>query len=180
MERWCLYTDTELGWNRRILASLPERKTASDGSNFLCSDAGFLVCGFLAVLVIILMAQKHHTKKKWIYVGICILAAAGITAGYDQFSGHALSDALQQIVQKETYDLEEIKSESDGVRLKYKGNLLKLIPEENEMGQILTAQINEEEKQTAFWDGESQSFIFNDKSFGSLKFDTYREKVHSI
>ena len=40
MERWCLYTDTELGWNRRILASLPERKTASDGSNFLCSDAG--------------------------------------------------------------------------------------------------------------------------------------------
>ena len=40
MERWCLYTDTELGWNRRILASLPERKTASDGSDFLCSDAG--------------------------------------------------------------------------------------------------------------------------------------------
>lgn len=140
------------------------------------SKAGFLVCGFLAVLVIILMAQKHHTKKKWIYVGICILAAAGITAGYDQFSGHALSDALQQIVQKETYDLEEIKSESDGVCLKYRGNFLKLIPEENEMGQTLTAQINKKEKQTAFWDGESQSFIFNDKSFGSLKFDTYREK----
>lgn len=40
MGRWCLYADTELGWNRRILAPLPERKTASDGSDFLCSDAG--------------------------------------------------------------------------------------------------------------------------------------------
>lgn len=115
-------------------------------------------------------------KKEMIYVGICILQQRESRQDMIQFSGHALSDALQQIVQKETYDLEEIKAESDGVCLKYRGNFLKLIPEENEMGQTLTAQINKKEKQTAFWDGESQSFIFNDKSFGSLKFDTYREK----
>lgn len=138
------------------------------------SRAGFLVCGFLAVLAAIFMTRKDNAKKRWISVGICFLAVIAISVGYDMISNHALSNALTKIGQRRTYDLEEINTEADGVSLKYKGNLLKLIPEKTEMGQTLKAQINEGKMQDAFWDGENQCFIFNDERFGDLTFDAYR------
>ena len=138
------------------------------------SRAGFLVCGFLAVLAVVFMTQKDNAKKRWISVGICFLAVLGISIGYDQLSNHVLSNALTKIGQKQSYDLEAIHTEADGVNLKYKGNSLKLIPEKTEMGQTLKAQVNEEKMQDAFWDGENQCFVFKDERFGDLTFDAYR------
>ena len=138
------------------------------------SKAGFLVCGFLALLAAVFMTQKDNAKKRWISVGICFLAVTGISFGYDQLSNHALSNALTKTGQKQSYNLEEINTEADGVSLKYKGNSLKLIPEKTEMGQTLKAQVNEGKMQDAFWNGENQCFIFNDEGFGELTFDAYR------
>ena len=138
------------------------------------SKAGFLVCGFLALLATVFMTQKDNVKKRWISVGICFLAVTGISFGYDQLSNHALSNALTKTGQKQSYNLEEINTEADGVSLKYKGNSLKLIPEKTEMGQTLKAQVNEGKMQDAFWDDENQCFIFKDERFGDLTFDAYR------
>ena len=138
------------------------------------SKAGFLVCGFLVLLATVFMTQKDNAKKRWISVGICFLAVTGISFGYDQLSNHALSNALTKTGQKQSYNLEEINTEADGVSLKYKGNSLKLIPEKTEMGQTLKAQVNEGKMQDAFWNGENQCFIFNDEGFGELTFDAYR------
>lgn len=138
------------------------------------SKAGFLVCGFLALLAAVFMTQKDNAKKRWISVGICFLAVTGISVGYDLISNHALSNALTKTGQKQSYELEEINTEADGVSLKYKGNSLKLIPEKTEMGQTLKAQVNEGKMQDAFWNGENQCFIFNDEGFGELTFDAYR------
>lgn len=138
------------------------------------SKAGFLVCGLLAVLAVIFMIQKNNVKKRWLSVGICFLAVMGLVAVYDQISDHALSNALMQTVQKQTYDREEINTEADGVSLKYRGNDLKLIPEKTEAGQILSAKVNSGEIQTALWNGKNQCFVFKDDRFGELKFDAYR------
>ena len=138
------------------------------------SKAGFLVCGFFVLLAAVFMTQKDNAKKRWISVGICFLAVTGISVGYDQLSNHALSNALTKIGQRQSYDLEAINTEADGVSLKYKGNSLKLIPEKTEMGQTLKAQVNEGKMQDAFWNGENQCFIFNDERFGELTFDAYR------
>lgn len=141
------------------------------------SKTGLLVAGMLFIIAVIfaLMTQKTSMWKRSIGILLSmVLICAGVVE-YDAAKGHALRDAWKESTEKQTYNLEAIKTDESGVTLCYRGKTFKLIPENTEAGQILTAVEDGKTLMTAVWDSETQSFRFADTVYDNWKYDTYEQ-----
>ena len=141
------------------------------------SKTGFLVMGILIIIALISAQFMRGTTamKRLFAMLIGLVLVVGGVAGYEIAKNHALSDALKKSVQKQTYNLEAIETDEDGVTLCYAGNTFKLIPEIIQAGQMLTAVENEDAHMTASWDDETQSFRFKDTIYDCWNYDTYEQ-----
>ena len=139
------------------------------------SKTGFLVLGVLAVLTVIVAEAMRKTTVARKAGGIlgCLVIVTGVIVGYDMVNHHALGIALRDSVRKQTYNLEAIETDKEGVTLCYQGKKFKLIPEMTEAGQILNAVEDGKTSMTASWDTETQSFRFKDTVYDNWKYDTY-------
>lgn len=139
------------------------------------SKTGLLALGVLAVLTIIVAEAMRKTTVARKAGGIlgCLVIVIGVIVGYNMVNHHALGIALRDSVRKQTYNLEAIETDKEGVTLCYRGKKFKLIPEMTEAGQILNAVEDGKTTMTASWDTETQSFRFKDTVYDNWKYDTY-------
>lgn len=139
------------------------------------SRAGLLAAGILLITGTLFQVIRNKKQKSLIYgiVGICL--AAGLLTSYDLVNDHTITKAVAEIFHKESYDLTEIETESDGVLLTYRQNRIRITPETTDMGQILTATFNDESKDTAVWNTEKNCFVFEDTQYEDLEFDAYSQ-----
>lgn len=144
------------------------------------SRTGFIVLGVLILVAVCIFPDKNQNKsdrkKRWICAGVAVIAAQVLIFGYDFANDHAISGAFGAIFQKESYDLEAMEADREGLTLEYKGKSLKVIPEMTEWGMTLTAKESNGDKKTASWNSEKQCFDFKGTDYEDLEFDAYEQE----
>ena len=141
------------------------------------SETGLLVGGMLLVIAVIFaeLIRKTTALKRGLGILLCLVLVCGGIGGYDMAKDHVLLNAIKKSVQKQTYNLEGIETDGEGVTLCYCGKKFKLIPEKTEAGQSLTAVEDGKTSMTASWDNDTQSFRFKDTVYDNWHYDTYEQ-----
>ena len=141
------------------------------------SETGLLVGGMLIVITVIFkeLMRKTTVAKRGLGILLCLVIVCGEIGGYDMAKDHVLLNAIKKSVQKQTYNLEAIEADGEGVTLCYCGKEFKLIPKNTEVGQSLTAVEDGKTSMTASWDSDTQSFRFKDTVYDNWHYDTYEQ-----